>query len=107
MHATATFQTQHATRHLAALCQHFATKVAVTFTASAGHVAFPFGHCELTADDRCLMLNASAGDADQLHLVIDVVTRHLERFAFRENPDLDWDIPSQPHSQTSSKETHR
>ena len=104
MHAIATFQTNHAERYLAALCQHFAKKVTATFTASAGHVAFPFGACELTAHDAHLMLNVTASDADQLDLVIDVVTRHLERFAFRENPKLDWDLRSQPLSTTLSKE---
>lgn len=107
LQATATFRTQHATRHLVALCQHFSKKLRVTFTASTGHVAFPFGDCDLTANDAQLMLTVSAGDVDQLDLVMDVVTRHFERFAFRENPDLDWDIPSRPPSQTSLKETHR
>ncbi|MEO1557907.1 MAG: DUF2218 domain-containing protein, partial [Pseudomonadota bacterium] len=84
MHATATFQTQHATRHLAALCQHFSKRVTATLTGTSGHVAFPFGACDLAADEARLILTASASDADQLDLVIDVVTRHLERFAFRE-----------------------
>lgn len=106
MQATATFHTQQATRHLAALCQHFAKKVQVTLTASKGHVVFPFGTCDLTANDAQLMLRVSASDAEQLDLAIDVVTRHLERFAFRENPDLDWDISSRPRFQVPLKETH-
>lgn len=95
VHAKTTFRTEHATRHLAALCQHFSKKVTATFSGATGHVAFPFGACELTADETHLMLKASASEADQLDMVIDVVTRHLERFAFRENPILDWDILSQ------------
>jgi len=75
---------------MAALCQHFAQKVKTTFSASAAHVSFPFGACEFEADDTHLKLTAKAGSADQLDQVVDIVTRHLERFAFRENPDLDW-----------------
>ncbi|MEO0389726.1 MAG: DUF2218 domain-containing protein [Pseudomonadota bacterium] len=103
MHAKATFHTQHATRHLEALCQHFAKRVVATFTEAAGHVAFPFGACALKADEGGLTLTATARDVGQLDQVIDVVTRHLERFAFRENPVLDWDISSEPHSQESDR----
>lgn len=92
MNATATFKSENAARHLAALCQHFSKKIKTTFSERIGHVAFPFGACDLTADDACLTLTASASEADQLDLVIDVVTRHLERFAFRENPQLDWEM---------------
>ena len=94
LHAKASFRTEQASRHLAALCQHFSNRVTAAFTGATGHVAFPFGACVLTADETHLILTASASDADQLDLVIDVVTRHLERFAFRENPKLDWDMSS-------------
>lgn len=92
MQATAIFQTQHAPRHLARLCEHFSTKVDATFSDTLGHVAFPFGTCELTAEETQLTLLVSADDAVQLSQVMDVTTRHLERFAFRENPQIEWDV---------------
>lgn len=90
MHARTTFQTDQARRHLASLCQHFARKVPVLHDARSGHVEFPFGFCDLKADSTGLELIASAKDQAGLDTVIEVITSHLDRFAFRENPQLDW-----------------
>ena len=90
MNATATFETKHAGRYLAALCDHFSHRVSATYDDQAGHVKFPFGFCQMAASSARLALTASAQDAARLEQVIDVVTRHLDRFAFRENPNLTW-----------------
>ncbi|MEM9582189.1 MAG: DUF2218 domain-containing protein [Pseudomonadota bacterium] len=50
----------------------------------------------MVADDHQLKLIASADDQPRLDQVIKVVTSHLERFAFRENPDLHWSNPAAP-----------
>lgn len=92
MNATATFQTEQAVRHLATLCNHFARKVPVTTDAQKGHVAFPFGQCDLSAHSDSLELIATASDQKQLEQLVEIVTRHLERFAFRENPQLIWEF---------------
>lgn len=84
------FKTLNAARYLAKLCEHFGRKVEVHAGADAGWVKFPFGHCEMKADARCLEFRATAPDAEGLAMVVHVVTRHLERYAFRENPSLDW-----------------
>lgn len=72
------------------MCTHFARKVPAICDDRSGQVAFPFGRCDMMADDACLTLTVSASDTVQLDQVIDIVTRHLERFAFRENPVLTW-----------------
>ena len=90
MKAIATFQTEHANRYLATLCKHFSHKVAVTYDDQGGHVDFPFGQCGLMAESGHLTLTATASDAAHLDTVTEVITRHLERFAFRENPRIDW-----------------
>ena len=92
MHATAIFQTTDAKRHLDALCRHFARKVDATVCDGNGHVAFAFGSCVLVADETALTLKAQAPDRSRLNKVIDAVSRHLDRFAFRENPKLNWSI---------------
>jgi len=84
------FETQNAARYLTKLLQHFGRKVEVQETGEAGWVQFPFGRCEMTADAQHLELRASAPDAEGMALVVQVVTSHLERYAFRENPMLDW-----------------
>lgn len=47
----------------------------------------------MTADDSQLEMLASAEDQTRLNQVVQVVTNHLDRFAFRENPLLDWQEP--------------
>lgn len=94
MHATAHFKTEHANRYLITLCQHFASRVEATHDDGTGHVDFPFGDCDLAVGNGGLTLSVTASDKAQLDTLIDVVTRHLERFAFRENPILDWHIAS-------------
>jgi uncharacterized protein len=90
LNAKATFPTEHATRHLASLCKHFAQKVPASCDDRSGKVEFPFGCCEMVADSQELTLTASSPDKAHLDQVTDIITRHLERFAFRENPDLTW-----------------
>jgi len=96
MNATASFKTTHADRYLAALCTHFAAKVPARQTGRCGHITLPFGICDLTADDDGLAMAAKAKDALSLARVVEVMTRHVERFAFRENPHLDWTLPAHP-----------
>lgn len=97
MNAKAVFQTEHAERHLAALCRHFGQKVPTSIDGQSGHVLFAFGQCTLLADADRLTLVVSATETAQVDQLIDVVTRHLERFAFRENPSLEWAPAPAPH----------
>ena len=90
MQAFALFETDRASRYLSALCHHFGKKVEARCTATKGWVKFPFGRCEMTADDSRLELLATAENQTRLDQVMQIVTSHLERFAFRENPTLVW-----------------
>lgn len=94
MKALASFQTTNAARYLAMLCTHFSKKVKAECDGDQGWVEFPFGRCEMTANDSQLEMRALADDRPLLDQVIRIVTSHLERFAFRENPILDWQEPS-------------
>ncbi|MEM7721519.1 MAG: DUF2218 domain-containing protein [Pseudomonadota bacterium] len=84
------FETPNAARYLDKLCTHFGSKVKVQIDGDAGWVQFPFGCCEITANADHLEFCASASDAKDLATVAQVVTSHLERYAFRENPSLNW-----------------
>lgn len=86
----AIFETDRAGRYLEILCLHFGRKVPTDFSSNAGWVQFPFGRCDMTAERRQLQLRACAENQSQLDEVVTVMTSHLERFAFRENPTLDW-----------------
>ncbi|MCY4180386.1 MAG: DUF2218 domain-containing protein [Litoreibacter sp.] len=90
MNTTASFETDRASRYLKALCHHFGRKVDAKCDETAGWVQFPFGRCDLKAGVDKLELTASADDQRQLTQVVKIVTSHLERFAFREDPKLEW-----------------
>jgi len=90
MNTSTTFETERASRYLKSLCHHFGRKVDAECSATAGWVQFRFGRCDMMADDSQLALTVSAEDQKHLDQVVHIVTSHLERFAFRENPKLAW-----------------
>ncbi len=90
MNARAFFKTENAERYLATLCKHFGHKVPVSHEPGSGRIELPFGPCTLHADAAGLGLTATASDRAQLDKTIQVMSSHLERFAFRENPELTW-----------------
>jgi hypothetical protein len=79
-------------RYLAQLCKHFRHKLPVAFDERHGRIEFPAGRCELDAgaDAETLLLRVVASDEAALAKLEDVVARHLERFAFREKPEVRW-----------------
>jgi hypothetical protein len=92
MNASTFFKTENAERYLGTLCKHFGHKVPVMHEPGSGRIELPFGHCSMTADAAGLSLTAVASDRPQLDKTIEVISSHLERFAFRENPQLDWHV---------------
>ncbi|MEM6914346.1 MAG: DUF2218 domain-containing protein [Pseudomonadota bacterium] len=90
MKAAATFKTEQGARYLSSLCNHFGRKVKATCTANDASIVFDFGRCDMVAHEGMLELIAQAPDQQGLDTVVEVMTRHLERFAFRENPHLEW-----------------
>lgn len=95
MKSLASFKTERACKYLKALCVHFGRKVDAQYENETGWVQFPFGRCEFKADGGTLEFCASADDRRQLDKVTNIITSHFERFAFRENPKLDWRTLSQ------------
>lgn len=77
-------------RYLAQLCKHFQHKLDVVFDDQSGQIVFPLGDCRLKAGDGTLTLSAEAADAEKLAKLQDVIARHLIRFAFREEMQIDW-----------------
>jgi len=82
--------TPRSARYLGQLCKHFAQRIPATFSAAQGRVEFPAGTCEMEAAGDLLILRATAADEASLSQVEDVVARHLERFAFRDQPEISW-----------------
>lgn len=79
-------------RYLAQLCKHFQHQLPVTFDAGHGRIEFAMGACELEAgaDAQVLLMRVTAHDEAALVKLENIVARHLERFAFREQPGIRW-----------------
>lgn len=82
--------TAHASRYLQQLCKHFAHKLPVAFDPDQGKISFPIGECGLAADAQALRITVTSPDAERLAQLKNVVIRHLERFAFREDLTVEW-----------------
>lgn len=88
--STTGFASDRAGRYLVQLCKHFAHKVPAEYDESRGRVDFPWGVCRLQADGGRLAVTCEAADTEALKRVEAVVTDHVERFAWREKPRMDW-----------------
>lgn len=88
--SNATIATEQASRYLQQLCKHFAHKLPVTFDPHAGEIAFSIGDCRLTAESDALRIVLTAASHEDMEQLKDVVVRHLVRFAFREELQVDW-----------------
>jgi uncharacterized protein len=82
--------TPRSARYLGQLCKHFAYRIPATFSTGQGRIEFPSGTCELEVAGDLLILRAAAEDAPSLSRVEEVVASHLERFAFRDKPEISW-----------------
>ncbi|GAB4582154.1 MAG: hypothetical protein Fur0022_49110 [Anaerolineales bacterium] len=86
----ASIPTQKASRYLKALCNHFDRKATAHYDDFKGHVQFPFGECELLADDNALHLTVIAESETMLERTKYVVADHLVRFANKETLQVNW-----------------
>jgi len=79
-------------RYLGQLCKHFGHRLPVQLEEWQGRIEFPAGVCELdaAADERALVMRVSASEEAALARLEEVVGRHLERFAFREETKVTW-----------------
>jgi hypothetical protein len=89
--ATARVETAMPARYLAQLCKHFGHRMPATHDATQGRIEFPDGLCELTTGESSLQLRITAADAAAVERLEDVVARHLQRFAFREALQMNWE----------------
>lgn len=93
---TSKIETNRASSYLQQLCKHFSHKVDVQFDPEAGQINLPFGKCELSATATDLTMVVSAENQADLSKAARVISSHLERFAFRENPKIEW-YPAADH----------
>lgn len=100
--------TDRASRYLSQLCQHLdqlahrrghgaAGEVgrgpdlrSVEWTDELGSIVFPFGRCELAADDDSLTVRLTAEDPDRLQYLKEMFTARLEMIGRRDNLVVEW-----------------
>jgi len=82
--------TPMAQRYMTQLCKHFEHRLPARYGATEGSIEFPTGTCRMEVQPDLLILHAEAKDAEALAQLESVVARHLERFAFRDKPEIAW-----------------
>lgn len=90
MKSEAHIETPKSERYLKQLCKHFQHKVPAEYDDQSGWVELPMGRAELLANGSLLTLSLRSQTSEQLEQMQDVVQRHLERFAFREDLEIKW-----------------
>jgi hypothetical protein len=83
-------RTEMASRYLQQLCKHFGHKIPVEFTPEAGTIRFEIGACALKASGDVLALDVTAATETDLERMRTIIGSHLERFAFRDKPEIVW-----------------
>ncbi|WP_343525205.1 DUF2218 domain-containing protein [Sphingomonas sp.] len=84
--------TLSASRYLQQLAKHWSHKMEVSFTPEEGTIVFPNGSkLEMRADSEMLDVVLSVPEDGDTARMREVVSSHLDRFAFREAPlTFDW-----------------
>ena len=84
--------TPNAAKYMVQLCKHFRHKVTVEYDDQQARVDFPFGVCRMTADAEELVIRCEANSEDLARRMEVVLDQHLQKFAWREKPAVDWRI---------------
>lgn len=84
--------TRSGSRYLQQLAKHWSHKMAVAFTPEEGRIAFPNGSVlEMRAAEDTLDLELTVPEGEDALRMREVVSSHIDRFAFREAPlTFDW-----------------
>lgn len=88
--AESRIQTAHASKYIAQLCKHFHHKVPVEYDEISGRVDFQPGLCMLQVADGALVIRCEAEDEAGLGRLKFILEDHLQRFAWREKPLIEW-----------------
>ena len=91
LNSEARVATALAKRYMTLLCKHFGHRVPAHCGTTEGSIEFPSGVCRMAVPQPdLLVLRAEAGDEAALGQLEHTVARHLERFAYRDKPEIAW-----------------
>jgi caffeoyl-CoA O-methyltransferase len=99
--AQATVATERPARYIKQLVSHLGRNLTTELAEDGtGTIRRGTGRCVLSPQPTALRMSADAEDAEELAALQDVVTRHLMRFAHREQLQVTWttstDSPVEP-----------
>lgn len=84
-------KTQNGGKYVRQLCKHWSHKLETQMDGDTGTVTFPSAVAVMAADDEGIAITITGEDRDAVQGLTDVVARHIDRFAFREEPLVyDW-----------------
>jgi Uncharacterized protein conserved in bacteria len=78
-------------KYVRQLCKHWSHKLETEIEGDRGTVTFPNAVATLAADGTGMTLTISGEERDDVERLTLVVSSHIDRFAFREDPlTYDW-----------------
>lgn len=90
MKSTVNINTKEGKNYIGKLCRHFRHKIEATYADNEGKAIFPKGICRMKADSDTLTFDIEAENAEAVAKIQGVIDRHLIKFAFREQLDIQW-----------------
>ena len=89
--STARVNISPASKYLKQLAKHFSHKVEVEMGEDAATVRLSYGYFELSLDGEDILVMQTFTDTDEHRKRLEhVAGSHLERFAFRDPPEIVW-----------------
>lgn len=78
-------------KYVRQLCKHWSHKLEVELDGDTGKVTFPGAVATMAADGEGIAIRIAGEDREAVERLTEVVARHIDRFAFREDPlSYDW-----------------
>jgi hypothetical protein len=79
-------------RYMRQMCSHFSHKIPASCNETEGRIEFEFGTCDMLVEEGALVLTARASSSESRQRVEAVVAKHLDRFAWRDKPEVLWSV---------------
>ena len=90
MKTTTTIATKAGASYIGKLCRHFVHKIEASYEGNTGKAIFPFGTCLMQADAESLTFEVDAHDAEGAEKIKGALDRHLIKFAYKEQLEINW-----------------
>lgn len=90
IHTQGHVATSEASRWLQRLCYHFSRKIAVQYDTHQGRAEFPWGVCEMRADDTTLHFTCTAENSEALARGRLTIDEHVKLFARKSPMPVQW-----------------